>query len=145
MNIVHVAFSLTVSLFLAGSFPALAGQSQDVQAIREVLQTQQADAWNRHDARAYAALFTQDGDVVNIVGWWWKGRDEIERKLATVFAFVFKDRQLTVHDVDVRFICSIVAIAPIMWTITGAKVPPGIPEPTICKQLQQLQQQHEKM
>src|SRR3546814_21022986 len=81
MNRIHVALSLTVSLFLAGSFPALAGQSQDVQAIREVLQTQQADAWNRHDAKAYAALFTQDGDVVNIVGWWWKGRDEIERKL----------------------------------------------------------------
>src|SRR3546814_13225579 len=106
MNIVHVAFSLTVSLFLAGSFPALAGQSQDVQAIREVLQTQQADAWNRHDARAYAALFTQDGDVVNIVGWWWKGRDEIESKLATGIAFVFKDSQLQVTDVAVSLIRS---------------------------------------
>src|SRR3546814_5775870 len=106
MNRIHVALSMTVSVFLACSFPALAGQSQDVQAIREVLQTQQADAWNRHDAKAYAALFTQDGDVVNIVGWWWKGRDEIERKLATGFAFVFKDSQLTVTDVDVRLISS---------------------------------------
>ena len=38
------------------------------------LQARQEDAWNRHDAAAYAALFTEDGDVVNVVGWWWRGR-----------------------------------------------------------------------
>ena len=139
-----IALSLSVSLFLVASFPALAGQSQDVQAIRQVLQAQQADAWNRHDAKAYAALFTQDGDVVNVVGWWWKGRAEIERKLAAGFAFVFKDSVLTVTDVDVRFINSNLAIAHTLWTMTGAKVPPGMPEPRVGIQLQVLQKQHGK-
>jgi hypothetical protein len=50
-----------------------AAQSSDEAAIRQV-QVQQAEAWNRHDAPAYAALFSEDGDVVNVVGWWWKGR-----------------------------------------------------------------------
>jgi len=54
----------------------MAGQTEDAQAIRQV-QVQQADTWNRHDAKAYAALFTQDGDVVNVVGWWWRGRGSV--------------------------------------------------------------------
>src|SRR3546814_6968839 len=70
--------------------------------------------------------------------------DLIERKLATGFAFVFKDSQLTVTDVDVRLISSKVAIAHTMWTMAGAKVPPGIPEPRIGIQLQVLQKQHGK-
>ena len=41
--------------------------------IRRV-QTEQQEAWNRHDAKAYASLFSDDGDCVNVVGWWWKGR-----------------------------------------------------------------------
>jgi len=50
-----------------------ADRTWDESAIRQ-LQARQEDAWNRHDATAYAALFTDDGDVVNVVGWWWKGR-----------------------------------------------------------------------
>ena len=144
MSRLPIALSLAVSLYLAGTVPALAGRNQDVQAIRKVLQVQQADAWNRHDAKAYAALFTEDGDVVNVLGWWWKGRSEIQRKLAAGFAFVFKDSQLTVTDVDVRFINPNVAVAHTLWTMTGAKVPPGMPEPRVGIQLQVLQKQHGK-
>ena len=57
-----------------------AAQSADEAAIRQV-EAQQAEAWNQHDAHAYASLFTEDGDMVNVVGWWWKGRSEIERQL----------------------------------------------------------------
>ena len=46
------------------------GRAGDESDIRQ-LQARQQDAWNRHDANAYAALFTDDGDCVNVVGWWW--------------------------------------------------------------------------
>jgi len=105
-----------------------AAQDRDESEIRAV-QARQAEAWNRHDARAYAALFTEDGDVVNVVGWWWKGRVEIATKLDAAFAQVFKESTLTIGDVQVRFLTPEVAVAHVRWTMTGAKTPPGIPEP----------------
>ena len=115
-----------------------AARDQDEADIRAV-QARQADAWNRHDARAYAALFATDGDVVNVVGWWWKGRAEIESKLTAAFAFVFRDSTMTITDVEVRFLAPEVAVAHVRWTMTGARTPPGIPEPREGIQTQTLQ------
>ena len=96
------------------------------------------DAWNRHDAKAYASLFADDGDVVNVVGWWWKGRREIERQLAAAHAVVFRDSRLTIVDVEVRFLARDVAIAHVRWTMEGARTPPSIPEPRQGIQIQVL-------
>ena len=100
----------------------------DIVAIR-ALQERQADAWNRHDAAAYADLFTQDGDVVNVLGWWWQGPTEIKGKLAEAFAYVFKESKLTITDVRVRLLDARTAVAHVRWTMDGAKAPPGAPSP----------------
>lgn len=105
-----------------------AAQEADIAAIREV-QMQQAQAWNRHDATAYAALFTADGDVVNVLGWWWRGRAEIESKLKDAFAWVFRDSTLTFGEIDVRLLDPLTAVAHVRWVLDGAKVPPGAPLP----------------
>jgi uncharacterized protein (TIGR02246 family) len=115
-----------------------AARDQDEADIRRV-QARQADAWNRHDARAYAELFAEHGDVVNVVGWWWKGRAEIESKLTAAFAFVFRDSTMTITDVEVRFLAPEVAVAHVRWTMTGARTPPDIPEPREGIQTQTLQ------
>jgi uncharacterized protein (TIGR02246 family) len=115
-----------------------ADQQLDEMAIR-ALQDRQAEAWNRHDAKAYAKLFTEDGDVVNVVGWWWKGRSEIESKLTAAFAFVFRDSTLTITDVKVRFLTTDIAIAHVSWSMRGARTPPSIPEPRQGIQMQVLQ------
>jgi uncharacterized protein (TIGR02246 family) len=131
--------SLLLSLALVtldGS--ASAATSDDENSIRQ-LQTSQADAWNRHDAAAYAALFTEDGDCVNVVGWWWKGRAQIESKLKAAFAFVFHESQLTITETAVRLLSPTIAIAHVSWTMTGAKTPPGIPEPRQGIEIQVLQ------
>ena len=108
---------------------ASADRQTDEAAIRDVVQTRQQQAWNQHDAKAYAALFAEDGDVVNVVGWWWKGRKEIENKLTDGFAFAFRDSTLTMTEVNVRFLSPEIAVAHVRWTMSGAKTPPTIPEP----------------
>jgi uncharacterized protein (TIGR02246 family) len=120
---------LVLSAVLMMTSPDLvAGQQRDETDIRTVAM-RQGDAWNRHDAQAYAALFTEDCDVVNVVGWWWKGRGELERKLSAAFAFVFGESQLVITEVQVRFLAPGIALAHARWTMTGAKTPAGIPEP----------------
>lgn len=135
---------LTVaSTALAAPRTLPAGQAEDEAAIRAV-QQRQAEAWNRHDATAYAALFAEDGDVVNVVGWWWKGRPEIERKLTAAFKFVFRESALTITGVEVRFLTADIAVAHVLWTMVGARTPQGIPEPRQGIQLQVLQRQSGK-
>src|SRR5947207_7790100 len=133
---------LAASLF----FPAIArcDTEQDKAAVRDVVGTQQADAWNKHDAKAYAGLFTEDGDCVNVVGWWWKGRAEIEQKLTAAYLFVFKESVLTIKDIDVKFLAPDIAVAHIRWTMTGARTPKGIPEPQQGIQTQILRKQSGK-
>jgi uncharacterized protein (TIGR02246 family) len=114
-------------LISVAAYPAGA-QSSDEASIRAVAM-RQGESWTRHDAKAYAALFTEDCDVVNVVGWWWKGRAELERKLTAAFAYVFSESQLTITDVRVRFLSPGVALAHARWTMTGARTPPGVPEP----------------
>jgi uncharacterized protein (TIGR02246 family) len=114
-----------------------AAQDRDESEIRAV-QARQAEAWNRHDAAAYADLFEADGEAVNVVGWWWKGRAEIEGKLTAAFAYVFRESTLTVTEVDVRFLTPEIAVAHVRWTMTGARTPPPIPEPRAGIQTQVL-------
>jgi uncharacterized protein (TIGR02246 family) len=122
------------------AFPQAASsdQNQDEAAIRN-LEARQQEAWNRHDAKAYANLFTEDGDVVNVVGWWWKGRPEIEQKLAAAYAYVFRESTLTITEVDVKFLTPQIAVAHVRWSMVGARTPQGIPEPRQGIQTQVLQ------
>ena len=133
-----------VALAIVAAAPGVsADEAADTAAIRTV-QARQAETWNAHDARAYAALFTENGDVVNVVGWWWKGRPEIAEKLTAAFAFVFRDSTLTITDTTVRFLTPQIAIAHVTWTMTGARTPPGIPEPRQGIQTQVLQKVGDK-
>jgi uncharacterized protein (TIGR02246 family) len=106
-----------------------ADRATDESAIRDLVGTRQQQAWNQHNAQAYAALFAEDSDVVNVVAWWWKGRAEIETNLTRMFANVFRESTLTFSQVDVRFLTPEIAIAHARWTMTGAHMPLGLPEP----------------
>jgi uncharacterized protein (TIGR02246 family) len=116
-------------------------EDDDKNAIRAFI-AGQADAWNRHDATAYAALFSADADVVNIQGWWWRGRAELERKLTRAFAVVFRDSRLTITEVSIELLGPELAIAHVRWTMEGGQAPPGARNPPhIGIQLQVLRKE----
>ena len=97
----------------------------------EVTQIVQAFAacWNRHDMNAFGALFAPDAEFVNVVGLWWKGREEIREAHAFTHATMFKNSRLTITDVAVRFPVKRVAIARARWTLEGHVSPEGAPLP----------------
>src|SRR6201993_246614 len=141
MNKRLVTLLLLASALLSPRLASCESREQDEAAIRNV-EKQQGEAWNRHDAKAYAALFTENGDCVNVVGWWWKGRAEIEKKLTAAYVYVFKESALTVTNVDIRFLTSDTAVAHVRWTLTGARTPAGLPRPQQGLQTHVLQKQN---
>jgi uncharacterized protein (TIGR02246 family) len=120
-----VLFSISLSAGAAGPHDA---RAEDEAAIRDI-EARQAQAWNRHDAAEYSDLFTDDADIVNVLGWWWRGRAEFESKLSAAFVWVFRDSTLTIDDVHVRFLDASTAVVHVRWTLDGAKAPPGAPAP----------------
>jgi uncharacterized protein (TIGR02246 family) len=144
MSKTFVGTSLLAFALLLRTTGLCDSREQDQAAVRNVVQTQQQDAWNRHDAKAYASLFTEDGDCVNVVGWWWKGRAEIEKKLTAAYAFVFKDSVLTITAVDVRFLTPDMAVTHVRWSMVGAKTPKALPKPQEGIQTQVLQKKGDK-
>ena len=128
---------IAFTALLLATAPALAQPGDDA-AIRQ-LEAQQEAAWNAHDAHAYAQLFAEDADLVNVLGWWWKGRAEAEQKLTAAFSYVFAHSILHVDDVSVRPLTDDLALAHVTWSMTGAASPDGsgrnIPQHGIQTQL----------
>jgi uncharacterized protein (TIGR02246 family) len=123
---------LTLAVLFSACMPlplCAIDHTTDESLIRDLVGERQQQAWNQHNAHAYAALFAEDGDVVNVVAWWWKGRAEIESNLTRMFANIFRESTLTFRQVDVRFLTPEIAVAHARWTMTGAHMPPGLPEP----------------
>jgi uncharacterized protein (TIGR02246 family) len=118
------AIAVCAPLLLATASAALAKGPADEASIRMV-EDGQAEAWNRHAIADYAALFTPDAHVINVLGWQWRSRAELEQKLGAGFKTVFARSQLAIGEVTVEFVTSDVAVAHVRWTMTGALSPTG--------------------
>jgi uncharacterized protein (TIGR02246 family) len=138
-----LTFLIVAFTLFSARIARAAGDTTDEGAIRS-LEVQQQDAWNRHDAKAYAGLFTEDGDCVNVVGWWWKGRAEIEKKLTDAYVYVFHESVFSLGEVTVRFVQPDLAVVHVHWTMTGARTPQGIPTPQQGLQTQLVQKKDGK-
>ena len=116
-----------ILMMAALAVPALrAGQNPDEAEIRKV-ETGLQEAWNHHDMKAWASFFTPDADFVNVAGWWWKGRAEIEKKHSEIHAYIFRDSTLTVEEVQTKFLAPDIAIVHMRWTLIGNRNPDGTP------------------
>lgn len=99
--------------------------SVEDRAAIEAIMNALADAWNVHNAKTYAALFTEESDFVNVMGLWMQGRSEIERGHAKVFATFLSESHLTIKDTQIKFLKPDVAILHTEWQIEGQKSPDG--------------------
>jgi len=81
----------------------------DEEAVRD-LYRQLMDGWNRGSGAAFAAAFTEDGDLVAFDGTHFKGRREIEPSHQELFDRWMKGTRLVGEVKDVRFLGSDVAV-----------------------------------
>ncbi len=88
-----------------------------------------AESWNRHDMKAFSELFAKDAEFVNVVGLWWKGREEIKAAHEFTHQTLFKNSRLTIAEVFTRFPVPKIAIARCRWNLEGHVTPDGAPLP----------------
>jgi uncharacterized protein (TIGR02246 family) len=94
------------------------GQQGDTQQIHGVMNAF-VDAWNQHDAKAFAAVFAEDADFTNWRGQGASGRSKIEEFHAPLFATIFKNSHQTMTDIKIRFVRPDVAAVDVHWELTG--------------------------
>lgn len=97
--------------------------AQEIEALLQV----QADLWNRHDTRAYAALWSEDCTFVNVVGMHRNGRAELAAELDYLHADRFKNTQVSMQLLTLRFPAPDLAVATVKWHMTGDPGMPGFP------------------
>ncbi len=102
--------------------------SSDGEAIRTVV-TRFTNAWNQHDAHAFSLVFAETADFTNVKGRGASGRASIEQFHAGPFQTFFKASRLTASLKTVRFIKPDVAAVDVLWEMTGATDPSGVPIP----------------
>jgi uncharacterized protein (TIGR02246 family) len=120
--------ALLIVLLLVATALTQTTSSHDEQAIRKLV-TDFIDAWNQHDAHAFAQTFTEDADFTNVRGDSAHGRKAVEDFHAPMFATRFKNTHQTSSDVSIRFLSSDIASVDIHWEMTGATEPDGTPIP----------------
>jgi len=92
--------------------------ASDTEAITAILREWE-DAWNRHDMRAFANLFHEDGIWVLWTGQVWKGRQAIEEGHAEVHRTVFRNSIQREQLEELTFVGPDAAVVRFYSTLTG--------------------------
>ncbi|MGP8270850.1 MAG: SgcJ/EcaC family oxidoreductase [Terracidiphilus sp.] len=117
-----------LGMLLPAALISESGCEADERAIRGVLD-RFMDAWNCHDAKAFALVFSPDADVTNWRGTVVSGRSGVEQMHAPVFATIFRNSHQKYTEIKTRFIRPDVAAVDVNWEMTGATDPVGNPRP----------------
>lgn len=94
--------------------------TNDEAEIKQVL-TDFAAAWNKHDAKAFSNVFTDDADLTNVRGQSYHGKSEIETHHEPIFATRFKNSFLKIGETKIRFIKPDVVALDAFWEMSGVK------------------------
>jgi uncharacterized protein (TIGR02246 family) len=98
---------------------AQTSQQTEEHAIRAIMD-RFIDAWNQHDAKAFAALFAEDADFTNVRGMGASGRAKIETFHAPLFATIFSKSHQEHTDIKARFLRPDMAAVDVSWKMTDA-------------------------
>jgi uncharacterized protein (TIGR02246 family) len=98
---------------------------QDEDRIRKIIQEQES-GWNAANARRYCARLQRDASLTSFQGSVYEGLDEIQDRMAELFANFFKGTRISMKTRKIRFEGN-VAIVEIDTELNAVKtLPPGI-------------------
>lgn len=77
------------------------------------------EAWNRHSAEEFAALFDPDGEYGAADGVVWRGRQKMHSALEALFDAESKESTATIADCEIKMLRPDFAVVRANWEITG--------------------------
>lgn len=76
-------------------------------------------AWNAHDMKAFANLFSEDADFVNAYGEWWRGREALQAKNTEAHDSYYARTRLRMENPAVRSLDNDLALVQARWVLHG--------------------------
>jgi uncharacterized protein (TIGR02246 family) len=124
--------SLLATLILATLLPAASALGAPKEKDEDAVKARVADfiaLFNKGDAKAMSAFFTDDATLVNPAGKSAKGPADIERVIADDVATILKGATMEMKVVSFRAVGKDAAFVELEHSVTGAKTPDGKPMP----------------
>ena len=118
---------LLICLAAVGLFCTVARAADD-QAVKDRLNDFQS-AWNKDDAKAMAAIWVEDGSLINPFGKTAHSRGEIEKIFADEHAQMFKGSTYKSGELKVQWVTPDVAVVDLEGTISGVHGSDGAEAP----------------
>jgi uncharacterized protein (TIGR02246 family) len=119
--------SLLALALLSTTACAPADEGARAEAKVRALLAAQAKAWNEHDARAWAAAFTEDAEFVNIMGTLFQGRAQVELRHDELFRGIFSRSRVVVTTRKVLSLGATSALAETVHELRDYdRLPPGM-------------------
>lgn len=119
-----IAMLMAVVALMVSANGYAAKTSSDEGAIRE-LANNFTTAWNKHDPKALAGFWADDGSAINPVGRQAWGKAEIEKLFSDEHTTNMKATTATMNVDKVRFLKPDVAFVDVSMEITGMTDPAG--------------------
>lgn len=87
--------------------------------------------WSQHAIAEHTKLFTEDADLVNVVGMHLHGRQEIFDQHVQLHRTIFANSVSRIIDLSVHLLADEIALVHMNWEMKGAAQLPGwnVPEP----------------
>ncbi|MFQ6603367.1 SgcJ/EcaC family oxidoreductase [Flavobacterium sp. C3NV] len=102
-------------------------QSKD-EALKKIIQQQELD-WNKNDMKSFSQAFSEDAVLINFLGMYWKGKEEIMTQFSHINECCIKPTSIKLEWIDAKFLSENAAYAHIKETLTAKEdyaVPGGV-------------------
>lgn len=76
-------------------------------------------AWNAHDMKAFANLFSEDADYVNAYGDWWRGREALHAKNSEAHGSYYARTRMRTEAPVMRAIADKMVLLQARWILHG--------------------------
>ena len=115
-------FGLAGLLWMVGANMFAANTSDETAIRASVIGFQ--EAWDHHDMKAMADVFTEDANLINVLGTRWQGRADIVKALGVYHRVMFQNEEIHFGEITIRMITPDAAVAVAVQTGSGEMVLP---------------------